>query len=62
MRPYAPKKCHKCGGMHDRTESLYDRSEYTLIDRLEQIREKHKIKVTNLTHGEIHSAEIVYLD
>ncbi|MEM3171943.1 MAG: hypothetical protein QXE82_00195 [Candidatus Nitrosotenuis sp.] len=59
--------CNKCGGTHKKTEILYDRNEYKLIDTLEKIRQTHKIKVTSLLHdyegdSEMHTAKIKYLD
>lgn len=59
--------CNKCGGIHAKNETISDRDEFKLIERLEQIRQTHQIKVDTLNHdyigdGEMHEAKITYLD
>ncbi|MEO9309466.1 MAG: hypothetical protein ABI337_04130 [Nitrososphaera sp.] len=58
--------CKKCGGIHDSILEIWDRNEYKLIDTIEQIRAKHRIKVVQWVRSyledEPHYTKIKYLD
>jgi hypothetical protein len=60
------KICSKCHLVHPKTEILYDRDEFYLIERLDRLREIHNIKVHEITRpiepSEAYSAKIEYVD
>jgi len=58
--------CPSCHLVHPKFETLYDKDEFYLIERLDRLRENHKIKVYEITRpieeGEAYSVKIEYLD
>jgi hypothetical protein len=58
--------CPKCHLVHPKIETLYDRDEFYLIERLDRLRENHKIKVYEITRpieqDEVFSVKVKYLD